>query len=116
MTRRIKVNYLSKEESEALEKFTGGVRSLLGDNLLMLKLFGSKARGDFSEESDIDILLVVKKISSKLRDRIFDLLLEIDLEYDPKISLVILSEYEYQRNTEMGSPFIDGIEREGVPI
>ncbi len=51
-----------------------------------------------------------------MRDKIFDLLLDIDLEYDPKISLVILSEYEYQRNTEIGSSFIDGIEKDGVPI
>jgi len=119
MSRRVgrsKVDYLSKEESEALEKFTRGVRSLLGDNLLILKLFGSKVRGDFSDESDIDILLVVKEITSKLRDKIFDLLLDIDLEYDPRISLLILSEYEYQRNAEMGSPFIAGIERDGVSI
>ncbi|MFQ6067291.1 MAG: nucleotidyltransferase domain-containing protein [bacterium] len=110
------MDYLSKEESEALEKFTRGVRSLLGDNLLILKLFGSKAKGDFSKESDIDVLLVVKKITSELRDKIFDLLLDIELEYDPKISLVILSEYEYQRNAEMGSPFIAGVEKDGVPI
>jgi hypothetical protein len=41
---RSKVDYLSNEESKALEKLTRGVRSLLGDNLLILKLFGSKAR------------------------------------------------------------------------
>lgn len=46
------MDYLSKEEREALEKFTRGVKFLLGDNLLILKLFGSKARGDFSDESD----------------------------------------------------------------
>ena len=39
---RSKVDYLSKEEREALEKFTRGVKSLLGDNLLILKLFGQK--------------------------------------------------------------------------
>ena len=110
------MDYLSKEESKALEKFTRGVKSLLGDNLLILKLFGSKARGDFSKESDIDILLVVKEITSELRDEIFDLLLDIDLEYNPKISLIILSEYEYQKNAEMDSPFIAGIEKDGVSI
>lgn len=51
-----------------------------------------------------------------LREKIYDILLEIDLEYDPKISLKIFTTEEIDKNYQLGSPFIFSIEREGVSI
>ncbi len=85
-------------------------------NLVSVKLFGSKIRGDFSAHSDIDILLVVKEKNYSLREQIYDILLQIDLEYDPKISLKIFSVDEMEKNKQLDSPFFENIKREGIQL
>ena len=53
--------YLNTNEKKGLELFTSKVKKLLRGNLISIRLFGSKIRGDFTEESDIDLLLVLKE-------------------------------------------------------
>jgi hypothetical protein len=43
-----------------LEDFTDGLKAAWGDNLVSLALYGSAARGDFSEKSDYNLLAVVR--------------------------------------------------------
>jgi len=43
-------------------------------------------------------------------------LLDIDLEYDSRISLLILSQEEYEKNKTLQSPLILAIEKEGVKV
>ena len=40
---------LTEKEKEGLEQFKGALQSLLGDNLLSLRLFGSRARGETND-------------------------------------------------------------------
>lgn len=110
------MRYFTEEEEKVIKEFVSRLKKELGENLLLVKLFGSKLRGDFSPDSDIDILLVVKTKNLELRNKIYDLLFEIDPYWDCKISLKIFSEYEYQKNIELESPFILNLEREGVTL
>ena len=43
-----------------VKKLLEALKRRLGDHLISLLIFGSTAREDFKEESDIDILLIVK--------------------------------------------------------
>ena len=43
-----------------VKKFLDNVAKLLGDSVVEISLFGSKVRGENSEGSDIDVLVVVK--------------------------------------------------------
>ncbi|MDI6738499.1 MAG: nucleotidyltransferase domain-containing protein, partial [Nanoarchaeota archaeon] len=54
------LNYLTKKERKALEEFSFRLKDFLGKNLVFVKLFGSKVRGDFNKDSDIDILLILR--------------------------------------------------------
>lgn len=48
-------------------------------------LYGSKVRGDFVEESDIDILLITDYAPSRtLKFEIYDLIYELEVEYNVK--------------------------------
>jgi predicted nucleotidyltransferase len=89
---------------------------LLGEQLISIKMFGSKVRGDFSQDSDLDILMIVRDKKKVRREKIYDILLEIDLEFDPKISLKIFTKEEFDRNKKLGSPFVFNVEKEGIPI
>jgi len=66
----IKMPFLTGKEKQAVHQFGLGVKTLLRDNLLQFKLFGSKVRGDFAKDSDVDILLVIKEIKYTLIDAI----------------------------------------------
>jgi len=46
--------YLTAAENEALTEFKKALVDLLGGSLLMLRLFDSKARGDYSESKEFN--------------------------------------------------------------
>ena len=45
-------------------RFSQELRRILGDKLTKIIVYGSYARGDFRENSDIDIMILVKMIIS----------------------------------------------------
>ena len=47
-----------RQLNEILERVVGGSKTLFGDNLDSVILFGSYARGDYDDESDIDIMIM----------------------------------------------------------
>ncbi len=51
---------LTPNERASLAAFVDRLRQRYGDNLLRVRLFGSKARGDAHEESDFDLLVVLR--------------------------------------------------------
>ena len=78
-------------------------------------LFGSRARGDFQEYSDWDILILLKgNITEDQKINIFNSLYDIELETDQIFSPIIHSkkEWDYLQIT----PFYKNIQREGNEI
>lgn len=82
--------------------------------MIKIQVFGSKIRGDFREDSDIDVLIIVRERSEAVLDILADISLEIDLNFDAKISLVIFSQEEYKQNEAWETPFTRNISREGI--
>ena len=107
---------LTKGEQEALGRFRDAVQSSLGENLLSLRLFGSRARGERTEESDLDVLVLVRKKDREICRRIVEESLEIDLAYGTNLAPTILTADEYRQNQECGTPFYRNVEREGVAL
>jgi uncharacterized protein len=107
---------LTETEQKALAHFKTALESLLGDNLLSLRLFGSRARGEGTEESDLDVLVLVQNKNRLLCRRIVEESLDIDLACDTNLAPTILSAQEYRQNRECGTPFYRDIEREGVSL
>ncbi len=111
-----KFRFLSANEKEALTLLLCRIKQELKEEILQIKFFGSKAKGNFAPDSDIDILLIVKSRTEKVLDKIAEIHLDVDLKYDPNISLIIFSEDEYQQNRKLETPFIRNIERESIPL
>ena len=107
---------LKEDDRIAIQILVQTLIAVMQDNLIRILIYGSKARGDYNSDSDTDIFVLVKKISGEERQKIYETVLDLELEYDPRISLVIYSEYEYRKNVEMRSFFIENIEREGLEL
>lgn len=107
---------LTKVEQQALALFKAALQSLLGDKLLSVRLFGSRARDEGTEESDLDVLVIVREKDRALYRRIVEESLNIDLVYDVNLAPTILSEEEYRRNREYGTPFYRNVEKEGIAL
>jgi hypothetical protein len=57
----------------ALECLGASLRSRFGERLQEFTLFGSRARGDAREDSDVDVLVVIDQLSERERGEVFDL-------------------------------------------
>ena len=90
------------------------IEKLYGKRLKKVILYGSYARGDTSEDSDIDLLIVLegKIIQGEEIDRMIDVITEINLKYDVLISVYPVSEEDYKK---VKSPLLINVRREGVP-
>ena len=106
---------LNKKEKKALKELVDRLKKVYKDNLVKVILYGSKARGDYREDSDIDILVVLKKYKRWDREfkRIFKIVNEICYKYDLLISYVVKLEDDF--NKEM-SPLLLNVRREGIVL
>ena len=98
------------------EELVEGIKNILGDNLVSIVLYGSVARGTATEESDIDIAVITKQeFDYKLRDKVVELAVDIDLKYDTVISIV---DIDYNRYLEWQDimPFYKNIKKEGIVL
>src|ERR1051326_3411875 len=107
---------LTASEQFALARFKIALQSLLAENLLSLRLFGSRARGEGTAESDLDVLIVLRNKERTLCRRIVEEALEIDLAYEVNLAPTILSAIEYQQNKDISTPFYRNIEQESLSL
>ena len=49
-------------------------------------------------------------------DTIAEISLDVDLRYDPNISLIVFSLDEYNQNSAWETPFIKNVRKEGIPL
>jgi len=92
------------------------LQALLGDRLSHLVLYGSRARGDYDRNSDIDIAVIVKNLDRETKNSIFKTVADIELTYLTPLSTLILSEEVYDDLLRRERRIALDIERESVPL
>lgn len=107
---------LTDRDARALDEFARTVRACLGPNLVALKLFGSKARGDATPESDLDVVVVVSDRRLEAENSILDLAFDVNLAHDVYISPRVIERAVLEHPVWRITPFLQAIEREGVPL
>lgn len=82
-----------------------------------LFLFGSAARGESSELSDVDVLILLKKpVSTAVEEEIYDIAYEIGLEFDIVFGIIVHTKKEWEKLSNVQSPLVVEIKKEGVKI
>jgi predicted nucleotidyltransferase len=96
-----------------LAELKKGFTELYGERLKAIYLFGSYARGDFDESSDIDVMIVLSDYQSYGAeiDRSGELVSQLSLDYGISISRVIMKELQWQNSD---TPLLRNIRMEGV--
>lgn len=93
-----------------------GILDILGNNLVRIVLYGSVARGTNTEESDVDIALLMHgRMDSDTEDRLSDFVVDMDLKYDKVFSLIDI-DVEHFREWMTALPFYQNVEKEGVVL
>lgn len=91
---------------------------LLQDDVYKIVLYGSYARGDFTSESDIDIMILLNCSKEKVlryRKQISRLSSRIGLKNDIEISLLIRDRETFEKGENI-LPFYKNIKKEGIEI
>jgi predicted nucleotidyltransferase len=84
--------------------------------LIDFRLFGSRARGDADEYSDMDIFMEFETIDRELRNRIKNAAWEMTLESGIVVTTLLFSRYEIENSPLRSSPIVRAIMEEGVPV
>lgn len=107
---------LTEREQAAVKAFLERVRRDYAALVQDVILFGSKARGDSSPDSDIDVLIVVGEENWPLRDAISLIAARISLEYDVLIGPRVIGLDRWHRMQRERATLYENIAREGVPL
>mgnify|MGYP005898585775 FL=1 len=103
---------------DLMQQYIEEVKKIYGTHICRIILYGSYARGDYREGSDVDVMVltsltdeVIKPVEYKLYDVAFDFL----MEYGVDISIIVKNE-EHFKYWLGALPFYDNVVKEGVVI
>jgi predicted nucleotidyltransferase len=109
----------TKQEVEAVVlDYASQIKALLGDKLDAVILFGSYARGDYEDGSDVDVMVLVhtpQEQLAPLRSKMRDIAFELEWKYQLLLSTVLESaEIVYKYKDASG--FFKNVLDDGVRI
>ncbi len=107
---------LTARENSVLKQFKTDLQHTLGDKLVELKLFGSKARGDDRPKSDVDVLVIVATDDWHIRDTVYDVATDMLLQMDVCISPKVIGKNRFDQLCKEGTCFIHNISRDAITV
>jgi len=106
---------IPKEIEPILKEVKKTLKNIYGANLKKIILYGSYARGEAEDGSDIDLIILLDDMEEyiKEREKYFPAIYELDLKYDTVISIFPFKIEEYQKRK---MPIILNAKKEGILI
>ena len=84
--------------------------------LVDFRVFGSRARGDAEEYSDLDVFLEVESLDKEKRKLIREIVWEVGFDNHLVISSLIFTRDEIENSPLRSSPIVKSVTAEGVRI
>jgi predicted nucleotidyltransferase len=98
----------------AAREFASRARALVPE--CEIRLFGSCARGAADAESDVDLLVEVKRptLTPEVREQLDELAWEVGFAAGRVLQTLVYSSAELWETPRRASPLVGGIQREGI--
>lgn len=84
--------------------------------IIDIRIFGSRARGDSIDDSDMDIFIETDEISREVKEIIYDIAWEVGFEKEIHISPIIFSRNEIENSPLKISPIVTNILSDGIKV
>ena len=107
---------LNSIEEKAVKEFKKILIDRFGGNIVSIKLFGSKARGDYHGESDVDLLILIRKGDFRVRDAIVSLSCDLMLKYGISMSPKVITKEHFKYLEYLETAFAKNISKESISI
>ena len=103
-------------EEKVRSEFVDGILRILKNRLEKIVLYGSVARGTDTEESDVDIALIMHgRLDSDTEDKLSDLVVDMNLKYNTIFSVIDIDADHFGTWVE-ALPFYQSVDKEGVVL
>lgn len=102
------------ENGKIFQQLIPEIVKIYGDLLVSVILYGSVARGTQTDESDIDIAVMLRsKENADMKERMTDIIVDLELEHN-KVLSVLRIDYEKFRTWEDIMPFYKNLKEDGI--
>ncbi len=108
--------HLSATEKEALADFLDRARALLGEELVEARLFGSRARGEGDEASDLDVALIVTPRGRKLRRDVYGFTFDVVYDFGVRVEPLVITEEQLRELVRRELAIGSALEQEGIRL
>lgn len=107
---------LTKNEKKALDVFIKRIKKIFKRRLILMKLFGSIARDERWEESDVDILVIIDKLTWQEKRSVWDEATNVNIKWDCMLSPLVMTPEDFKHLKDRELRIALDIEKEGIEI
>ena len=112
--RTLEVNRMLSDDMR--EELIQGLTDIFRSNISMIILYGSVARGDATDESDIDIAIVIRgQMDDATKKRFICWVADMDIRYERVFPIVDIQESNMKK-WENVLPFYQNVRKEGIVL
>lgn len=108
--------HISRGDQEAIEALLARLINIHGRDIVAITLFGSKARGDDTPQSDIDILVIVTQEDWVIKHDIRTLGARLSLDHAVLFNLYVLSQTRWAWMQAINHPLYRQISTDGLTL
>ena len=99
-----------------LQELVQGMVEIIKSDIVKVILYGSVARGTNDEESDVDIMIILKnELDSFAEDKLSDFIVDMNLKYDKVFSVIDVNVHKFDKWVAV-LPFYQNVDREGIVL
>ncbi len=105
---------LTVKEQRLLNEFKSLLFQSFPEEIVEIRIFGSRARGEGTAESDLDVLVITRHEDYRLSDQMIDLAFDLLLKHRVYISPKVISQRHYKELEKADSDFLYQVKQEGI--
>jgi len=106
----------SADREKALQLFVKSLKDRYEDKVEKIILFGSVARGEDNEDSDVDVLIITSYDSFKMQKLVSEIAVDVLLRTGVYVSAKVMSVDEFNFLRDINSMFYRSLMKEGIPV